>query len=743
MMCRQRWLLVATFLSMVSSWNVAAEQNTLRGGPSNQNLVDQEEAGFWDRFLLASSTSMAAPIPPGTDSVEPPLTVSFPTPFDPQPTLTSSNGKLEVTLHMGPTGEAFGTPNFVSTQAEGGGFEANVLGYSGCYSNGERCQDSSIQMGGPTLRVKPGDDLIIHLYNDMPAEKCKTSGNIGFWNEFHQAPNTNLHVHGLFVPNSENNVLDVILPGESETYNIHIREVQQGGTHWYHPHAEGSVGIQAGGGAIGFLIVEDLEDDIPPEIASLPEISMRIQHTDWAYQSGCPVAANDWSDNGDCHVDDTDKDNYAKDYVNACKTVCSQPDANCGCQDPETECAEPIFGVPAYKGTLSQVLTVNGAEKPTFELYAGQWYHIRTVYAPTYKKPIEPTLKGCDFKLLSKDGRYMPITPRDIKSGYMFSGSRADFLVRCMEPGRYDFESINTIPSTYNWATWNGSASALEEPHQQTLYQKLSAYAGTMATFRVKEAPNNWKPEVSEIRPFQPARPCYAPEMRNLEVDDSYYFLQSALVPPDDVLTEDGEMYPVFRGKSPPFDQATHGSFYAIQNINQTDTGFPGRLKPPKDVCSGKVTNEYGECYGHPILGQDFTFNIGDIVEVDYYAPQIHPLHIHVFGYQITRLPEFSVATDYFQVGDYHDNLVVPISGSFTDREAASNPREPPEYGKVVFRQHIYALETDVVVHCHFYRHSDRGMVALGNTKGAVGASSPQVEGTCYHGLDNRNYAYV
>jgi hypothetical protein len=92
-------------------------------------------------------------------------------------------------------------------------------------------------------------------------------------------------------------------------------------------------------------------------------------------------------------------------------------------------------------------------------------------------------------------------------------------------------------------------------------------------------------------------------------------------------------------------------------------------------------------------------YNIGDIIETDYYAPQIHPLHLHVFGYQITHLPEFEVMNDYFQVGDYHDTLVVPIAGNKTETQP-----DKPNYGKVVFRQHIYKMKTDVLVHCHFYR---------------------------------------
>ena len=61
-------------------------------------------------------------------------------------------------------------------------------------SGANMCEDVNIMMGGPTLRVKPGNALIIHLLYDMPKEMCKTTGNIGFWNDFHQPMNTNIHV---------------------------------------------------------------------------------------------------------------------------------------------------------------------------------------------------------------------------------------------------------------------------------------------------------------------------------------------------------------------------------------------------------------------------------------------------------------------------------------------------------------------------------------------------------------------
>jgi len=703
-------------------------------------------------------------------------------PFDPQPTFSSSNGRLDVALHIGVT-------DFESTEAVGGGFESNVIGYRGCYGS-ERCGPSSkLLMGGPTFRVKPGDEIRVRMYNDLPEEKCKTYDAIEWWNRFHAAMKTNLHWHGFFVPNEENDVLATIDPGDYLDYYTKVKEIQQGGTHWYHPHSEGSVGIQAGGGAIGFAIVEDDEGDLPPEVASLPEVNMRIQYTDFTYLSGCPSAPNEWTPQGTCWTDEVlrpadlpDRSftyfifNYAENYVNDnCRNIC-KADAgvsddypgtlDCGC-DAETECSEPIFGVPPKSGIYSQALTVNGAENPTFELAAGQWYRFRTVFAPTYKKSIEPALEGCDFKLLAKDGRYIPVAPRDIESGYMFSGSRADFLVRCMEPGEYSFESIAEVPLATDWATYNSETGKndvdLPDGNIWVASQKWEAWTGTMATLKVVDRLRKEDLSVDVIPQFFAGRPCYLPDMRDVEHDDEYVFLQSGMAPPNDwAATDDGEMYPFFRRVSPPwpgspeeppipFNISGFGpallEYYGINNITETETAWPGLLSPPKgnqtfcDALEANTTtenscNKFKEYYGRPNI-YDFTFEVGDIVKVDYFAPQIHPLHLHVFGYQVTKLPEFDVKKDYFKVGDYHDTLIVPIDG--TDPEGSLTP---PMYGKVEFKQHIYDLETEVVVHCHFYRHSDNGMVQLGLTEDTDGIySSPKVT-NCYSGAAGRQFTY-
>jgi FtsP/CotA-like multicopper oxidase with cupredoxin domain len=303
---------------------------------------------------------------------------------DAQPVYTSSDGELNVTLTIG---EAL---------FESSSLVQKVVGYDG-------------QLGGPTFRVKPGDTVRITLVNELPEEACNTSVP-EMWNQYHAISETNLHVHGLFVPASENPTFIKLLPGESYEYEIHVPESHQGGTHWYHPHIAGSTSLQAGGGALGLFIVEDLEGDLPEEITVLPEVNLRIQFFNFTYlQTDFALGTSNSS------------------YVELCRMHCLPAENRDGCYEYFFENG-PDQGTynttPSPDGLEYETLTVNGVEQPTIQLTAGQWYRFRTLFVPTRFRTLEPAIPDCDFLLLAKDGRYIPVAPREIQSGYMVSGSR-------------------------------------------------------------------------------------------------------------------------------------------------------------------------------------------------------------------------------------------------------------------------------------------------------------------------------
>jgi FtsP/CotA-like multicopper oxidase with cupredoxin domain len=141
------------------------------------------------------------------------------------PVLNSSGGRLEVELTAG-IGVSLA------------GRDTGALGFNGISP-------------GPTLRVRPGDELAVRLTNrlDQP---------------------TNLHTHGLRVSsqgNSDNAFLRID-PGSSFDYLFRIPPDHPAGTNWYHPHHHGTVADQLFGGLAGGLLV-DRGPDLPVAVDRL------------------------------------------------------------------------------------------------------------------------------------------------------------------------------------------------------------------------------------------------------------------------------------------------------------------------------------------------------------------------------------------------------------------------------------------------------------------------------------------
>ena len=86
-------------------------------------------------------------------------------------------------------------------------------------------------MPGPTLVIRPGDRLVINLYNDMGPEMAARDWH---FNEDGRYNSTNLHVHGLFVsplPSSDH-ILIQVGPGMLYTYVYEIPPWHPSGTYW-------------------------------------------------------------------------------------------------------------------------------------------------------------------------------------------------------------------------------------------------------------------------------------------------------------------------------------------------------------------------------------------------------------------------------------------------------------------------------------------------------------------------------
>jgi FtsP/CotA-like multicopper oxidase with cupredoxin domain len=176
-----------------------------------------------------------------------------------------------------------------------------------CYAYQNRVQ-------APTLRVQPGDTLILRLKNEATdplagtpqasaplgnrehAQKNHMAAmNDGCANGAMSAYSTNLHFHGLDVPPvcHQDDVLHTLIqPGDPAfEYKVQIPKDESPGLYWYHPHVHGFSKAQVLGGASGAIVVEGIER-ANPQVAGLPERIFVIRDQDLLSPSAAPAGAN-------------------------------------------------------------------------------------------------------------------------------------------------------------------------------------------------------------------------------------------------------------------------------------------------------------------------------------------------------------------------------------------------------------------------------------------------------------------
>jgi FtsP/CotA-like multicopper oxidase with cupredoxin domain len=154
----------------------------------------------------------------------------------------------------------------------------------------------------PTLRLHPGDLLVLHLKNELTTSEHPAATEQGHGHA-HSAPGacatgamtpvaTNLHFHGLSVPPvcHQDDVLNTLIAsgGPPFEYRFRIPDDQTPGLYWYHPHVHGMTSPQVLGGASGALIVEGLER-ATPAVAGLPERVFVIRDQDLLNPAAQPV----------------------------------------------------------------------------------------------------------------------------------------------------------------------------------------------------------------------------------------------------------------------------------------------------------------------------------------------------------------------------------------------------------------------------------------------------------------------
>jgi FtsP/CotA-like multicopper oxidase with cupredoxin domain len=193
--------------------------------------------------------------------------------------LHSSDGVLKVELTF---------RNFMEPDGE--------VGYCYVYKDGSEA---------PTLRLKPGDWLVLSLKNQLskltatnapgpgPAMSLSMSSGAapcGGGTPM-RATATNLHFHGLTVPATchQDDVMQTAIdPSGALEYKFQIPADEPPGLYWYHPHIHGFTKVQVLGGASGALVIEGLER-AQHDVAGLPERVFVVRDQDLVNPDATPL----------------------------------------------------------------------------------------------------------------------------------------------------------------------------------------------------------------------------------------------------------------------------------------------------------------------------------------------------------------------------------------------------------------------------------------------------------------------
>jgi FtsP/CotA-like multicopper oxidase with cupredoxin domain len=166
------------------------------------------------------------------------------------------------------------------------------------------CYSDAAGRESPTLRVHPGDLVILHLKNGLTNSAPEDMATAPSHSHLHMQMNknsctagvvspvsTNLHFHGLTIPpvcHQDDVMRTSLQPGDAPfEYRFRVPDDEPPGLYWYHPHIHGFSKQQILGGASGALIVEGIER-AKKAAAGLPERVFIIRDQDLIHPNAPP-----------------------------------------------------------------------------------------------------------------------------------------------------------------------------------------------------------------------------------------------------------------------------------------------------------------------------------------------------------------------------------------------------------------------------------------------------------------------
>jgi FtsP/CotA-like multicopper oxidase with cupredoxin domain len=259
---------------------------------------------------------------------------------------------------------------------------------------------------GPILRAAPGDKVRIKLQNTL-GRNTPYSGCHAPLSEFRAANSTNLHIHGIYDPSSQDNTFVCVEPGAEYIYNYEIDPRSGTSTLWYHPHNEGSTTEQLYGGMAGAFEIVDPREAENFGFAATHVMLLQALTFDPTSKEDMGALENNGKGSG----------------------------LPLDLRNPHN-----------YRGT---VLLVNGKVGPSSSLEVGSYARLKMINAlgkSTTNLNIgfqDADAESCELYVLAYDGVYLQ-APRLQRSVYIPAGGKTDVAVSCRTPGKH---VITTTPA--------------------------------------------------------------------------------------------------------------------------------------------------------------------------------------------------------------------------------------------------------------------------------------------------------
>jgi suppressor of ftsI len=250
----------------------------------------------------------------------------------------------------------------------------------------------------PTIRVRPGDTIVIDYTNNLPVEMSPPLDI------------TNLHTHGLMdSPKAPGDqvIMTMIMPGQSYRYVFNVPKYQPPGLYWYHPHPHGESNRQVASGMSGLIIIEGIET-YAPIVRGLAERDIILR--DYYFDPGSAPLSR-----------------YSRHAIShqVAREVAAQPTLDAAArkrsleEHPESVTVSPDEFAPDCKAAdASDGLTINGLKSATItmEPRSRQFFRIANSSANSF---FDVKIPGTRFYVVAYDGVPLSFHQRSLQGQWV------------------------------------------------------------------------------------------------------------------------------------------------------------------------------------------------------------------------------------------------------------------------------------------------------------------------------------